>query len=300
MRKILSLLLTAVLLLGTVSVAAYAYDAIPNGSSRNGTASSSSASSVQEHSTVTKTSSGFVVPNVVTNDYTKGTYTASYDGSTGTLYYENKGSILSGMSWAFIPLADISRTNKGIAILNGTPALFYSMSDVVRYGKVKSIVVQNDGKVLERYRFTREGNLVTRCDFSSPQENVTYTISYDSSQTIRTICTQKTGKPQEKCTYNIKDKKLTSVTKTVSGNTTTEPIRTYDSGRPSYHDGVTYKYLNDGRPTSIVYEDSSYKYSVSMTYYDSEKYMKTALIHTEGAGEGTHNVKYSYTYSHLS
>lgn len=139
----------------------------------------------------------YVVPSEVQNTYTKGAYQVSIESSTRTLYYESRGGIADGVSWAFGPLCFVSRVNRSIILLSGEPAIFYAMADVFRFGRVTSLILSDSGEVQEKYTFTRdpERNLVTKVEEETPSASVTYNISYDRSSTIHSIARERRGRP---------------------------------------------------------------------------------------------------------
>ena len=242
----------------------------------------------------------YVVPSEVQNTYTKGAYQVSIESSTRTLYYESRGGIADGVSWAFGPLCFVSRVNRSIMLLSGEPAIFYAMADVFRFGRVTSLILSDSGEVQEKYTFTRdpERNLVTKVEEETPSASVTYNISYDRSSTIHSIARERRGRPVERDVYHFSGENAVSVSKQRNGKTVSCKVETNSKGLPLSCGGVRYDYNSDGYPTKISYEESGYRYSLDFTYYSEQHLLKSA-VQKDNADGRSHTRSYSYHYAHL-
>ncbi|MBQ9066105.1 MAG: hypothetical protein IJ133_01065 [Clostridia bacterium] len=257
-----------------------------------------------------------VVPNQITNTYTKGSYTASFDKATRALYYENKDGISTGVFYPFMTLNSASKRNKNIMLMYFGEPVIYSLSDVARSGKAKEIVVlthfqYQSGTVTleEHFKFTRNDNgWVTKCQYTSscPRKDwqspaSTYTFSYGSQGGIKALHISGAGMGDYGVTFQTdSDNNLQSAAINDNGKQFAEPVTLDSKGRVTKFGQDTFSYGSNGLVNKIntsFYNGKSRK--VSLTYYDSGNYVKSATVTNINNGQAGRATRYDFEYSYL-
>lgn len=280
------------------------------------------------------------IPGVVVDQTNGVKYTATYSTSKKTLTYttpsdsrfldsdgysEYDGYTASDMIiFALGQQSSVSQKTKNAILAYNHYTLWVAMSDLVRSGKVKEIIIKTpmgkddySGKKLTLiydYEFTlNKKNQVTACSYSSYVENSAlggsggeFTLSYDSNGDLKSVYDLLAHTPEHTTTFGYSNGKLNKLNEKTDYEKSTIKIVTDEAGRPTQikdDNTILYAYDSNGRINSykIDYGENinGYNNSETFTFYSNSAGLWEAADFTDIIEGKTTTTHFTFTYQTL-
>lgn len=279
------------------------------------------------------------IPGVVVDQTNNVKYTATYNTRKKILTYttpedsrfvnsdgesEYDGYTASEMIlFALAQQSSVSQKTKNAALAYNHYSIWLAMSDIVRSGKVKEIIIKTpkgtnyNGEKLTLifdYEFTlNKKSQVTKCSYGAYVDNSgmggsggDFTLSYDSNGDLKSVYDELAHSPEHTTTFGYSNGKLNKLNVKTDYDKSTTQIVTDGVGRPTQLKGdssIFYSYDPNGRINSykIDYGEDINGYHNSEVYsfnYDSAGRWGSAdyTDNTDGKTTVTH---FTFTYQTL-
>lgn len=265
---------------------------------------------------------------VTTNNGVK--YTASYDTSSKTLTYKTSTDIGDDSYFDCDAAADLillalsqpssvsqKTKNEVLAFDDYTFTVNLAMSDLVRSGKVKEVIIktpagsnEDTGEKYTRiydYEFkTNSKNQVTSCDCALYTENSGmggggggFDLKYDSNEDLKSIYDQYAHTPEHTTTFGYSNGKLNKlIIKSENGGNRNDKVTTDNSGRPTKvkheYNISNYTYDATGKVKSHTLGDEGYSNTVIFNYNSLDQIESAG--YTCSGSDGTSSVQVTFSY----